>query len=127
MCPTINLGPRNPRKQGAASKKYAKFYNTTRWKRLRAAKVKADPLCQRCLAKGIVKPVDEVHHRKPFDPDAPDYDLIFDFANLISLCYQCHREEQTPLRRANDPNSKERILEDLRRREQAVRDASKGK
>jgi hypothetical protein len=124
--PTINLGPQRKQVQGASSKKYAKFYNNSRWRKLRAAKVHAFPLCERCLAKtpSVVREVDEVHHRTPFDPENPDYDLIYNFDNLISLCYTCHREEQTPLRRAKNPNSKWARLKDLEERGKVVKERS---
>ena len=35
------------------------------WKRIRDSYVKTHPFCELCFEKGIIVPVDEVHHKKP--------------------------------------------------------------
>ena len=55
------------------------------WSRIRARYVKEHPFCELCFQKGVLVPVEEVHHIIPLaeggthDPD-----------NLISLCKSCH-------------------------------------
>ena len=56
------------------------------WQKVRAAKKRADPLCERCKVKGIIKPMAVVHHvnRDPKDNV---------WHNLESLCRSCHEKE----------------------------------
>ena len=71
-----------------------KAYNSTAWRNLRLAHIKNEPLCQRCLAKGIVKPADHVHHKvSPFRNGEIDWGLLLDQDNLESICAECHGEE----------------------------------
>ncbi len=70
-------------------------YNTARWRRLRAAKMMSDPLCEVCLAKGITKPATDVHHIQSFmcaEEASARSVLAFDPSNLMSLCDECHSE-----------------------------------
>ena len=60
-----------------------------RWRRLRAAWVRQNPLCVHCKAKGKVTPVQEVDHIIPFS--GLDDPLRLDQSNLQSLCKSCHR------------------------------------
>jgi 5-methylcytosine-specific restriction enzyme A len=91
--PTIKLLKRKrdsvpTRKKG----EYQEVYQDKRWKKLRDAKMKAFPLCERCESLGKVVPMDEVHHKKPFynsDKDVVE-SLAFDWDNLESLCSECH-------------------------------------
>lgn len=59
-----------------------------RWHKIRAQKLKADPLCARCEARGRVTVADVVHHRdhNPFN-NHPD--------NHESLCRACHDIEHS--------------------------------
>lgn len=56
------------------------------WQKVRAAKLREDPLCERCLAKGIIREAWGVHH-KDRDPtnNTPE--------NLESICFECHEAE----------------------------------
>jgi hypothetical protein len=67
----------------------AELYNMTAWRKLAAAHKKANPLCVRCLAKGIRTPVTDTDHiravRDGGDPLAWD--------NLQSLCKPCHMDK----------------------------------
>lgn len=57
-----------------------------RWRHVRDAKLKADPLCERCTARRMVVPASVVHHR--------DHDQQHNApANLESLCRACHEAE----------------------------------
>lgn len=78
-----------------------KAYNSTSWRKLRLAHIKSEPLCQRCLANGIVKPADHVHHKEsPFRNGEVDWTLMLDPSNLESICAECHalehNREETP-------------------------------
>ena len=55
------------------------------WKRIRDKYVSQHPFCERCFEKGIVVPVDEVHHIKPLSEGG-----THDQENLIALCKSCH-------------------------------------
>lgn len=45
-----------------AAKEYRKLYSTARWGRTREAQLTLQPLCERCLAMGIVEEATVVHH-----------------------------------------------------------------
>lgn len=70
-----------------------KYYNTKQWKNLRNYYIRRNPLCEICLSKGIVKPANEVHHKRfilsGIDEDER-YKLLTDESNLLSVCYECH-------------------------------------
>nr|DAD64642.1 MAG TPA: HNH endonuclease [Caudoviricetes sp.] len=55
------------------------------WKRLRDSYVKAHPFCEECFKKGMMVPVEEVHHIKPLSEGGSHSK-----DNLISLCKSCH-------------------------------------
>lgn len=52
----------------------------------------SQPLCELCLAKGIITPAIDVHHIDSFmnytGTDRLKY--AFNFANLMSICKECH-------------------------------------
>jgi len=105
--PTINLlqVKRKPVKT-IRKGKYQDIYQDKRWKKLRSAKLRANPLCEVCEAKDRVNQASEVHHRIPFDTGVtPEQieELAFDFDNLMSLCIPCHSEIHDELDR-NKPN-----------------------
>lgn len=69
------------------------IYNTSRWRRLREAKLRDNPLCEICEARGITKMADDVHHVQSFmSTDNPEARraLAFDYDNLMSVCDECH-------------------------------------
>lgn len=70
-----------------------KYYAQRRWERLRAEKLRRQPLCEICLAAGRITPAEDVHHKISFmsseDPDIRHH-LFYDFDNLMSLCKECH-------------------------------------
>lgn len=57
------------------------------WKRIRARYVQAHPYCERCFERGILVPVEEVHHKLPLARGG-----THDFSNLMSLCRSCHNK-----------------------------------
>lgn len=58
--------------------------STRRWRKRRAAQLKAEPRCQACLAQGFITVATQADHITPIanggDPDGP----------LQSLCAPCH-------------------------------------
>jgi 5-methylcytosine-specific restriction enzyme A len=71
-----------------------KIYNNTRWRKLRDAKLQQCPLCEICLAKGIITPAIDIHHIDSF----MNYDGLkrlekaYNFRNLLSICKECHQK-----------------------------------
>ena len=55
------------------------------WKRIRDSYVKTHPFCELCFEKGVIVPVEEVHHKLPLSEGG-----THDRDNLISLCKSCH-------------------------------------
>lgn len=69
-----------------------KIYQSTRWKKLRLAKLMDQPLCEVCLAKDKVTPAIDIHHKDSF----LNYEGLaritkaYDYDNLLSVCKECH-------------------------------------
>ena len=64
----------------ATRKRYGK-----QWRRIRSIYIKAHPYCEECYRKGIMTPVEEVHHIKPLSEGGTN-----DPGNLMSLSKSCH-------------------------------------
>jgi len=65
------------------------------WKRLRAAFLAANPLCELCKADGRLVPADLVHHKRKLTEGGTN-----DWPNLQALCQSCHsRIHMTELNR----------------------------
>lgn len=62
------------------SKKYGRA-----WKRIRDRYARQHPLCERCLAHGRLRKVEEVHHIIPVSMGG-----THNADNLMSLCQSCH-------------------------------------
>ena len=76
-------------------KYYIKLMNSGEWWRVRAAKMTADPLCERCKAQGFTVPARCVHHIIPVESGHTEqecHDLCMRWTNLQSLCFRCHAE-----------------------------------
>jgi 5-methylcytosine-specific restriction enzyme A len=73
-------------------------YDRRSWRRRSRMHRQQFPLCQCCLAKGIVKVADASHHVMPHRGD----DWAFFSGELESLCSQCHAETDAALRRGYD-------------------------
>ena len=90
-------------KQGNYHEQYDSFYQSAAWRRVRNIKfAQARGLCERCLAKGIVREGREVHHIIPIDVD---WNRRLDITNLELLCGECHNQGHgriSPLTRFND-------------------------
>lgn len=63
------------------------FYNSAAWKRVRADRLFANPLCSPCSERGLVKVATVVDHTVD-RRTAPDRAL--DLTNLVSMCVPCH-------------------------------------
>ncbi len=57
-----------------------------KWKRTRASYVKKHPLCELCQERGVVSPMEIVHHIVPLIVGGDQYK----HSNLQSLCRVCH-------------------------------------
>lgn len=63
------------------------LYNKKAWHRLRATRLRDEPVCRMCVQQGRVTVATIVDHIKPHKGDEV---LFFDPENLQSLCKQCH-------------------------------------
>ena len=55
------------------------------WAKIRAAFLRANPLCDLCRADGIVRPAEMVHHKRKLTDGGSN-----DWSNLQPLCQSCH-------------------------------------
>ena len=55
------------------------------WREVRARYAQQHPLCEECLKRGKLVPLDEVHHKLPLSRGGTHSP-----ANLESLCKSCH-------------------------------------
>lgn len=62
------------------------FYQSRKWRTLRALKLQKDPLCEECMRKGMLVPAQMVDHIVPINKGGAQLDLN----NLQSLCNHCH-------------------------------------
>lgn len=92
-CPNLTDGRFCEKHQREENKRYEKYdrnpdvhrrYGRV-WKRVRDLYVKEHPFCEECFKKGIIVPVEEVHHIKPLSEGGNH-----NKNNLISLCKSCH-------------------------------------
>ena len=74
---------------------FDKFYFSKRWKKCRNAYAASqNGLCERCLAKGLIVPGDEVHHKQRLTlATLDDPTVALNWDNLILLCKSCHMLE----------------------------------
>ena len=73
--------------RSASARQYRRLYRTAEWKRLQAAQLKKQPLCERCLNRGVEVRATIVHHRMPH---RGNLSLMFDPMNLESVCKPHH-------------------------------------
>ena len=68
------------------------IYRSSRWKKLRLAKLMEQPLCEICLLNGVMSPAADVNHTDSFmnyegtNRSKKDYY----YNNLLSVCKKCH-------------------------------------
>ena len=80
--------PRLPEKKPFAGFQHhnTDFYQSRKWRTLRALKFQKDPLCEECMRKGMLVPAQMVDHIIPINKGGAPLDLN----NLQSLCNHCH-------------------------------------
>lgn len=91
-------------------KLYIKLMNSKQWKLLRARKLAANPLCERHLEEGKVVAASVVHHIVEVESGHTEAEcraLAFSWANLQSLCRECHAD----IHKAERSHSKEAHLQ----------------
>jgi 5-methylcytosine-specific restriction endonuclease McrA len=105
--PTIYKPPKKERKPEkrvykSESKRdnlnHSAVYNTTIWRSLRLEYLNANPLCEICAAKGLIKSASEVHHKTPISKGKTKHEkefLGFDWENLQTVCKSCHKSQHT--------------------------------
>ena len=72
------------------------IYNTSKWRKLRDAKLLNNPLCEVCLANNIITPADDIHHIISFlstNDQLKRLELAYNYDNLQSICRKCHQKE----------------------------------
>lgn len=76
-------------------KQRQKVYSSSKWKKLKAAKLQECPLCEKCLEEGKITTAQHCHHIKSFMEAKDELEmqgLAYDYGNLMSLCAKCHQE-----------------------------------
>lgn len=92
-CPNLCEGRYCEEHQKEESKRYERYGrdpDTKRrygraWKRIRDSYAAKHPFCEECYRKGVLRPVEEVHHKLPLAEGG-----THDERNLVSLCQSCH-------------------------------------
>lgn len=71
-----------------------KFYKSKEWRDCRASYLSQNPLCERCLRKGLVVPGEIVHHKIHLTTENYlDPTISLSFKNLETVCRDCHNKE----------------------------------
>ena len=72
----------------------AEFYSSKAWRDCRSAYTKSvGGLCERCKAKGRLRPANIVHHKIHISPEnINNPDVTLNWSNLQALCRDCHAE-----------------------------------
>lgn len=65
--------------------RWDEMYNSPKWRKLRAEKLRQCPECEICSA-----PATEVHHIRAHNGD---WTLFLDYYNLMSICHECHLKQ----------------------------------
>jgi predicted kinase len=71
-------------------------YKSSEWRRLRIRRLKAEPLCRFCKAKGRVTQANTVDH---IIQHKGNRDLFLDYNNTQSLCAPCHSSHKQGIER----------------------------
>lgn len=116
----------------AHSKLYVQLMNSREWRELREAKIRANPLCECCQAKGYVVPSRCVHHIVEVESGRTEKecrDLCFQWTNLQALCYGCHAEIHKAARshskEAHQKRASERLNQWIKKHEQGRSESEK--
>lgn len=87
----------------AKDKDYISMIHTSAWLRLRKSVLTKHPICQNCIASGLLTPATEVHHINPVEDaltKAEKRRLMFNINNLRALCHDCHVKAHIELGRS---------------------------
>lgn len=89
--PTLNKAKRQ-NNNSTKRKERQEVYNTSKWRKLRESKLLEHPLCEVCLAKGIITPAIDVHHIDSFMnyEGLKRLEKAYNYNNLQSICKECH-------------------------------------
>lgn len=102
----------------AKDKDYINLIHTTKWLKLRKAKLTHSPMCERCWEEGRIRAAEEVHHIIPVESGLSYREketLMFDPHNLRALCYDCHTKTHTEMGRSGKAHAKHKANEQLNR------------
>lgn len=92
--PTIYKPRGSKDKENHKRKERMEIYNSARWRAMRLAKLRDNPLCEMCEREGRTTLADDVHHIQSFMSTDDPYGrraLAFDYDNLMSVCDRCHQ------------------------------------
>lgn len=62
-----------------------------RWRKVRAMKLRANPLCEECEKGKVLTPASMVHHIVPIEEGGE----VLDLENLMALCESCHDKKHS--------------------------------
>lgn len=81
------------------------FYKSAAWRRTRKVYfISRRGLCERCLARGLIVPGEQVHHKIELTPEnIRDPRVTLNPDNLELLCRDCHLMEHGARRWTVDP------------------------
>ena len=82
------------------------IYQSREWANLRVAKFRANPLCELCLAEGIIQSTQAIHHKHPIEDSSTMDEMrkwAFMWDNLQSVCRYHHAK----IHQENGSNTKE--------------------
>ena len=70
------------------------FYKSVTWIDCSRSYRNAHPLCERCLAKHIITPAADTHHKiKLMEENIDRPEIVLNWDNLEALCLNCHKNE----------------------------------
>lgn len=98
----------------AKDRDYIRLIHSPQWLRLRRERLTEHPLCERCEADGYVTPASEIHHIRPVEYGinyAEKRRLMYDPANLMALCHDCHVRVHTEMGRSGREATRRRNAE----------------
>lgn len=81
-------------------------YNTSKWARLREAKLNDTPLCEICARRGETEEAVAVDHFKPINQGGSPFPALSD---LLSLCLSCHNEKTASFDKPGGQNFRRRF------------------
>lgn len=83
--------PWQPEREAHGRRMYAntKFYASSAWRKLRALKIKLNPICEECATYGRATPGEVIDHIKPINQGGAPLSI----ENLQTLCHACHNRK----------------------------------